>query len=94
MIWKALTVEIIRILWDGGLYRQNKILQQVHDNWFSYWVDWKTSITMEDVDRQIEDLVEEAKVDAPNFFETIEGETPLGGRLELRAPWLDEDDNP
>ena len=40
MIWKALTVEIIRILWDRGLYRQNKLLQQIHENWFEFWVEW------------------------------------------------------
>ncbi len=94
MIWKALTVEIIRVLWDKGLHRQNKILQQIHDNWFSFWVEWKTSITMKDVDRQIEELFLESDVDPPVFSEELEGETPLGGKLELRAPWLDEDDNP
>ena len=94
MIWKALTVEIIRLLWDRGLHRQNKILQQIHEEWFSFWVEWKTSITMKDVDRQIEELFLESEVDPPVFSEELEGETPLGGKLWLRAPWLDEDDNP
>ncbi len=94
MIWKALTVEIIHILWDRGLHRQNKILQQIHEEWFSFWVEWKTSITMKDVDRQIEELFLESEVDPPVFSEELEGETPLGGKLGLRAPWLDEDDNP
>ena len=49
---------------------------------------------MKDVDRQIEELFLESEVDPPVFSEELEGETPLGGKLELRAPWLDEDDNP
>ena len=49
---------------------------------------------MKDVDRQIEELFLESEVDLPVFSEEPEDETPLGGKLELRAPWLDEDDNP
>ena len=94
MIWKALTVEIIKLLWDRGLYRQNKLLQQIHENWFEFWVEWKTELTMKDVDKQIEEMFLESEVDPPVFTEELEGETPLGGKLELRAPWLDEDDNP
>jgi len=94
MIWKALTVEIIKLLWDRGLYRQNKLLQQIHENWFEFWVEWKTELTMKDVDKQIEEMFLESEVDPPVFSEELEGETPLGGKLELRAPWLDEDDNP
>jgi hypothetical protein len=94
MTWKALTVEIIRLLWDKGLYKQNKLLQQIHENWFKFWVEWKTELTMRDVDKQIEEMFLEPEVDPPVFSEELEGETPLGGKLELRAPWLDEDDNP
>ena len=49
---------------------------------------------MKDVDRQIEELFLESEIDSPVFSEELEGETPLGGKLGLRAPWLDEDDNP
>ncbi len=49
---------------------------------------------MKDVDRQIEELFMESEVDPPVFSEKLEGETPLGGKLNLRTPWLDEDDNP
>ena len=93
MIWKALAVEIIRILWDKGYYRQNATLRQIHDNWFSFWVEWRTELTMKDVDRQIEEMVEESEVAKPVFSEEKEGETLLGGKMELRAPWLDDEDN-
>jgi hypothetical protein len=92
MTWKALTVEIIRITWSAGHHRQNKLLQQIHENWFEFWVEWKTELTMKDVDKQIEEMFLESEVDPPIFTEE-EGETPLG-KMSLRAPWLDEDDNP
>ena len=47
---------------------------------------------MQDVDRQIEDLVEPTEVAAPVFWEE-EGDTPLGGKMGLRAPWLDEEND-
>ena len=93
MIWKALVVEIIRIFWNEGFYRQNAILKQIHANWFPFWVEWKTEITMEEVDKQIEDLFLESVIEPPTFSEELEGETLLGGRMELRAPWLDEKNN-
>ena len=63
-----------------------------HENWFQYWVDYKTCLTMRDVDAQVEELLEPSEVDKPIFTETLEGETPLGGEMRLRAPWLDADD--
>ncbi len=92
-ILKAVTVDVIRRLWDKGQYRQNAVLKRIHENWFSFWVEWKTELTMKDVDKQIEELFVESEVDPPVFSEEIEGQTPLGGKLELRAPWLNEEDN-
>ena len=48
---------------------------------------------MQDVDQQIEDLFLESEIDPPVFSEELEGETPLGGRMRLRAPWLDDEEN-
>ena len=89
----AFLVEVIRILWDKGLYRQNKWLQMTHDEWFEVWTIWRTGLTMKDVDRQIEEMFYESEIDPPVLSEELEGETPLGGKMELRAPWLDEEDN-
>ena len=46
---------------------------------------------MKDVDRQIQEMFLESEIDPPVFSEEKEGETLLGGSMELRAPWLDED---
>jgi len=90
--YQGLIVDIIRRLWDRGLYQDNKWLKMCHENWFNYWVEYKTCLTMRDVDVQIEELLEPSEVDKPIFTEEKEGETPLGGPMELRAPWLDDND--
>ena len=48
---------------------------------------------MQDVDLQIEEMFLESKIEPPVFSEELEGETLLGGRMELRAPWSDEENN-
>mgnify|MGYP001442539494 CR=1 FL=1 len=63
-----------------------------HETWFSYWVDYRTCLTMQDVDKQIEELVLPTEVDKPVFSEELEGETPLGGSMNLTAPWHENDD--
>lgn len=46
---------------------------------------------MQDVDRQVEELAQPSGVDKPIFSEELEGETPLGGMMELRAPWSNDE---
>ncbi len=92
MTWKALVVEIIEILWDAGHQRHNLLLHHIHAKWLPFLIEWRRELTMKDVDRQIEEMFEESEIDPPIFSEEIDGETGLGGRMELRAPWLDEDD--
>ena len=85
----ALVVEIIRALWDKGLYRDNKWLRLCHDNWLHHWIDWRTSLTMEDVDQQAKELTPEPKVVKPLYWEEEEGETPLGGPMGFRYDFVD-----
>tara|TARA_Y100001972_G_C7573099_1_gene287621 strand:+ start:358 stop:636 length:279 start_codon:yes stop_codon:yes gene_type:complete len=92
VIWEGLAVEIIKIFWSHGYFVDNRWLQMIHDNWWCHWVAYKTKVTLQDVDKQIEDLIQEAEVDEPVFWEE-EGDTPLGGKMGLRAPWLDKEEN-
>lgn len=85
-------VDVIRRLWDRGLFNGNKWLKLCHDNWYDEWVDYRTCYTMRDVDQQIEELLEPSGVDKPIFTETVEGETALGGEMRLQAPWHQDDD--
>lgn len=47
---------------------------------------------MQEVDKQIEEMFLESKVDAPVFSEELEGETALGGSMGLTAPWHEDND--
>lgn len=91
-VCKALVVEVIRRLWDRGLYRTNTILQQIHDNWFDLWIEFKTQKTMNEVDQQIKELnpnpVEFAE---PVHWENEHGETPLGGAMGISHDFNDEE---
>ena len=82
--FKAMTVEFIRQLWNRTPIT-NIALNELHDAWFQYWVDWKVEQTMDDVDAQIEELVQPTEVDKPIFSEEEDG------TLRLRSPWLDDD---
>ena len=94
-ILQALTVDVIRRLWDDGQYRDNKWLVMIHANWFDIWVEWKTAATMAEVDYQVEELQRTWSQQDDDRFqhsETIEGETPLGGEMRLRAPYMDREE--
>lgn len=78
---RALVVEIIRNLWDRGLYRDNKWLRMCHDNWIGFWVDWRADLTMRSVDQQAKEFTPEPEVVKPVYWKETEGETPLGGPL-------------
>lgn len=94
-ILQALTVDIIRRLWDDGQHLNNKWLKAIHGNWFGIWVEWKADLTMRDVDLQAAEIVSAWEIEdqqPPVFSEEAEGETPLGGEMRLRAPWEGQED--
>ena len=41
------------------MYRDNKWLRMIHDNWLHHWIDVKTAVTMRSVDAQAADLTPE-----------------------------------
>ena len=87
---KALVVEVIRNLWDRGLYRDNKWLRMCHDNWICFWIDWRAALTMKEVDEQAKELTPEPEIVKPVYWEESEGETPLGGPLGYRYEFSDD----
>ena len=78
---QAVVVDIICRLWDRGLYRDNKWLKMIHENWVSHWIDVKTAVTMRSVDAQAVDLTPEPEIIKPVYWEEETGETALGGPL-------------
>jgi len=91
MNWRGLIVDIIRRLWDKGLYRDNKTLQAVHKNWFNFWVDHRTSITLKDVDKRTKKLNDQPiDIAKPVYWEEETGETALGGPIGYRYEFKDD----
>ena len=80
---QALTVELIRRLWDQGklVGPDWKWVKRIHDNWIGTWIDWKAQATMINVDQQAKDLTPPPEVSKPLHWEEEEGETPLGGTI-------------
>ena len=91
---QGFTVDVIRRLWDKGVYQDNKWLKLVHQNWFSFWVDYKTCLTMQDVDQQIEEMFEDPEIAPPIYWEEEEGETPLGGPIGYTYDFVDPTPGP
>lgn len=85
---KGLAVELIRLLWKNDIYPELPWFREVHDNWFEYWVAFKTEQTMREVDEQIEEALSKG-IDPPLYWDQEEGETPLGGPLDYRYQFDD-----
>lgn len=93
VFFKGWIVEIIRRFWDRGEYRDVEWMQEVHSAWFEDWVEMRTYRTLEEFDGMASEFFPPSEVSKPVFTEEKEGETPLGGIMRLRAPWLDETSN-
>ena len=89
----ALVVEVIRRLWDRGLYRNNVWAKRFVTRWLDTWTELRTAGTMHGVDMQIKELnpnpVELVK---PVYWEEENGDTPLGGAMGLRNEFTEKDD--
>ena len=89
-VFQALVVEVIRRLWDRGLYRENPWLKRIVEEWFDLWVEFKTQTTMKEVDKQIEELnPDPVDFAQPVYWEEEYGETPLGGPMGIRHDFTD-----
>jgi len=55
----AIIYEVVRILADNGILpKNNRIVAQILEHCFHDWTQWKTESTMQDVDRQVEEIKE------------------------------------
>lgn len=80
----------------GLISPSNKIAVMIKDYCFEDWAAYKVESTMEDVDRQIKTIQEEALKEAEReieyrYSESKKGETPLGGEMRLSARWSTQD---
>lgn len=91
MNWRGIAIEVIHELWSRGFYVQSVLLRRLVDQWFEYWVEYKTKLTMEDVDKQIEEL---RKIDEKLLeVKLVPVYTEEGNEIRLTAPWYDRTHN-
>jgi hypothetical protein len=58
-LFNAVVYEVVRTLIEKGiLSKSNPIVAKILAHCFPDWVQWKTEITMQDVDRQVEEIKE------------------------------------
>lgn len=59
-LFNAIVYDVCLIVVDGKpLWRGNKWIKMIMDHCFPDWVEWKTKLTMKDVDRQTEEIKEQ-----------------------------------
>lgn len=98
--WAAVTYELLRLLCD---YRptlwHHPLIKSLMDAWRSDWIEWKTEVTMQGVDRQVDELhqqwaiaerVEQAPIITEKASDGSSAQELLGGELRIRAPWTSE----
>ena len=101
-IWNAIAYEITNLLINHDTrWELNQWVQIIRRHCFLDWVEWKTERTMKNVDKQIDDLKQMmADSDRKLYVEPIiiehkpdgsKAQELLGGTLEIKAPWFDND---
>lgn len=86
-LWAAVTHEVLRLLCDDRpSLRHNRIVIALLAHTRGDWIDWKTELTLRDVDAQIAALHQQWSADdAP----TAPVMTDDGVEMRIRAPWFD-----
>lgn len=86
-LWAAVTHEVLRLLCDDRpSLRHNRIVRALLEHTRGDWIDWRTEVTLRDVDAQIAALHQQwSATDAP----TAPVFSDNGVEMRLRAPWFD-----
>lgn len=92
-LWCALLYELITILQtEYNLFKGNKYCALILNYCKPDWVLWKVEITLEQVDKEIEQIKNEWETLEPPKFEIIQHEPDgskaqdlLGGAIEIRS---------
>jgi hypothetical protein len=86
-LWDALTHEVLRLLCDDRpSLRHHPIVRALLEHTRGDWINWRTELTLRDVDAQIAALHQQWSAhDAP----TAPVITDNGTELRIHAPWFD-----
>lgn len=87
-LWAALLVEVYQAL----VNRHPQLLRVPYlsalvDALMDHWIEWRIERTMQDVDAQVSEILQQESQEQPGPFysETLKGETLLGGEMRLQS---------
>lgn len=82
-LWAAIAHELLRLVCDERPdLRNNQIVKRLLEHTRGDWIEWKTELTLRDLDAQIAAIkAQEPPAPAPVI-------TDNGYELRIRAPWL------
>ena len=85
-LWAALAHELVRLVCDERpRYKHNQIVRALLEHTRGDWIDWKTDITLRDLDAQLAAI---KALDCTDNSRTAPVFTDDGKELRLRAPWF------
>lgn len=92
-LWAAVLHEIVRLLCKHRPnFRTHNLITALLAHTFSDWIEWKTELTLKDVDLQVAEIHYLWAAEDPSpvisFSEDIMGE------LRISAPWLETHPTP
>lgn len=100
-LWAAVTYELLRLFCEyRPSLRHQTWVKAVFLECFQDWIEWKTSYTMADVNRQVEQLhkqwaeeeaIEQAPIITEKSVDDSKAQELLGGEIRIRAPWVDSE---
>jgi hypothetical protein len=94
-IWNAVAYELlIELIEIWPKLKLNPWVRKALDWCRADWVEWRTEKTLEDVDRQAQEIVKEWEAQEKPKYEVIEHEPDgaraqdlLGGTMEIKSNW-------
>lgn len=85
-LWAAVAHEIVRLVCDERpSLKHNQIVQALLEHTRGDWIEWKTELTLRDLDAQIAAIKAQDCTDTSRTAPII---TDNGTELRIRAPWF------
>lgn len=85
-LWAAIAHEIVRLVCDERpSLKHNQIVRALLEHTRGDWIEWKTELTLRDLDAQIAAIKAQDCTDTSRTAPVI---TDNGTELRIRAPWF------
>lgn len=85
-LWAAIAHELVRLVCDERpSLKHNQIVRALLEHTRGDWIEWKTELTLRDLDAQIAAIKAQDCTDTARTTPVI---TDNGTELRIRAPWF------